>query len=389
MSHRTRNRWIWIIGLTVLTGLIVLALRPSPVTVDTAEVSTGPLVVTIDAEGQTRVRDRYTVSTPIPGRLLRPTVRAGDAIHAGDVVAWLEPAPLDARAAEEARARVESAEDARRVAESAVVSARAALAQARRYRVRAESLSAAGLLAPEEREKAELAEITRERELEGADFRAQAAAHDVETARAGLLSASGRSREARFAVRTPVRGLVLKLIEESERVVPAGAPIMEIGDPRRIEVVTDLLSADAVRVQAGDSALIDAWGGEHPLAARVRSIEPSGFTKISALGVEEQRVNAIVDLLDPSDHLGDRFRVEVHAIVWRGDSVVKVPVSALVRRGTEWSVFRNRDGRARQVAVSIGHLGTSEAEVIRGLAPGDLVIVHPSDRVADGVRIRP
>lgn len=377
------------VGIVAILLVLVLAFRPRPLTVDTGRVSLGPLMVTVDAEGQTRVRDRYTVSAPVTGRLLRPGLRAGDSVARNQVVAMLEPAPLDSRSMEQARARIRAAEDAQRVAEAGLVAARAARAQAQRLRQRGETLAAAGLVSPEERERLETAEITSEREMEAADFRAQAAGHDVETAKAALIAATGSEKGARFPVHTPVAGRVLKLIEESERVVPAGAPIMEVGNPASIEIVADLLSADAVQVAPGDTILVEAWGGETPLRARLRRVEPSGFTKVSALGVEEQRVNILGDFLDRSDRLGDRYRIEVRIVVWQQDRVLRVPVSALIREGASWAVYRVAGGRARLVPVEIGHRGTSEAEVLTGLGDGDEVILHPSDRVAEGVRVAP
>jgi HlyD family secretion protein len=389
MPRLTRKRILSAVAVLALLFIVGYAFRPSGLAVDTGVVSSGPLMTTVDDEGQTRVRDRYTVSAPVSGRLIRPTLRAGDKVTAGMVVALLEPAPLDSRSLEQARARIRAAQDAERVAAAGLVAAGAALAQASRLRQRAETLAARGLVAPEERERNELAEITSEREVEAADFRTQAAGHDVETARAALIASSGSGRVAPFPVKTPVAGRVLRLIEESERVVAAGAPIMEVGNPGNIEIVADLLSADAVQVSPGDTILVEAWGGSTPLKARLRSVEPSGFTKVSALGVEEQRVNIIGDLLDQSERLGDRYRVEVRIVVWHADKVLRVPVSALIRDGNGWAVFRIAKGRARLTPVEVGHRSNADAEVVKGVAEGDGVILHPSDRVAEGVRVTP
>lgn len=389
MTARRRLPLSWIAGALVLLALVLLMLRKPPLRVEVATVTRGPLAVTVDAEGQTRVRDRYTVSAPFAGRLLRPLLRAGDRVRARDIVAYLEPAPLDARAAEQARGRIAAAEDAERVAAAAVVSARAAMGEAERGRQRAESLAAVALISPADLERAEVTQVTRERELEAADFHARAAGHDVETARAGLLAASGGASGSRVAVRTPVTGQVLRLTEESERVVAAGAPILEVGDPLRLEVVSDLLSADAVNVAPGDTMLIEEWGGGTALPGRLRTVEPSGFTKVSALGVEEQRVNVVGDFLSPPGRLGDRYRVEVRIVIWQAAEVPKLPVSALVRRGEGWAVYALRQGRARLVPVEIGHRGANDVELQRGLSAGDSVIVHPSDQVVEGVRVRP
>ncbi|HSB53232.1 MAG TPA: HlyD family efflux transporter periplasmic adaptor subunit, partial [Gemmatimonadales bacterium] len=368
MLRLTRKQLLSAVAILVLLLIVVYAFRPSGFAVDTGTVTSGPLMTTVDDEGKTRVRDRYTVSAPVGGRLLRPSLRAGDRVTAGMVVAMLEPAPLDSRSLEQARTRIRSAEDAERVAAAGLVAARAALAQASRLRQRAETLAARGLVAPEERERSELAEITAEREVEAADFRTQAAGHDVETARAAVIASSGSGRGAPFPVKTPVAGRVLRLIEESERVVSAGAPIMEVGNPASIEIVADLLSADAVQVSPGDTILVEAWGGDTPLKARLRSVEPSGFTKVSALGVEEQRVNIVGDLLDQSDRLGDRYRVEVRIVVWQADKVLRVPVSALIRNGGKWAVYRVVNGKARLTPVEVGHRSNADAEVLKGLA---------------------
>lgn len=387
MKPRQRKQLTWIATGVALVAVVLLMLRKSPLTVEAAVVGRGPLMVTVDAEGQTRVRDRYTVSAPVTGRLVRPAFRAGDHLEAGTIVAWLEPAPLDPRALEQARTRVDAAEDAERVATSAVISARAAMVAAERESQRADSLAAVGLISPAERERAEVTMVTRERELEAAQFHAQAAGHDVETARAGLIASSGGSRETRIAVRTPVRGQLLKLVEESERVIAAGAPIMEVGDPAKIEVISDLLSADAVKVSPGDTILIEAWGGGTELKGLLRTVEPSGFTKISALGVEEQRVNIVGDFITPPGRLGDRYRIEVRIITWQSPEVLKLPVSALVRQGDGWAVFTIQKGRAHLVPVQVGHRGASEIELLGGLSAGEKVIVHPSDQIAEGVRV--
>jgi HlyD family secretion protein len=363
-----------------VAGVIVL-LRSGPVPIETARAARGPLQVTVDEEGQTRVRDRYVVAAPVPGRVARITLREGDTVAATTVVARMFPAALDARAREEAEARVRQAEDAQRAAAAAVAQARAALNQAVRTRSRAEDLAAKNLIAPEERERVELEEATRGSELESADFRAQAAAHDVEMARAVL-----RPGGPAILLRAPLRGRVLRVLEPSERVVSAGAPLVEIGDPARLEIVADLLSSDAVQVRSGDLVLIEGWGGG-TLRGRLRVVEPSGFTKVSALGVEEQRVNVIVDFADRTVPLGDRYRVEVRIVVWDGAKVLKLPGSALFRNGEGWSVFVVEGGRARRRDVTIGHHNPFETEIVTGMREGEVVIRHPTDRISDGVRV--
>jgi HlyD family secretion protein len=366
-------------------ALVWLLLRPTAITVNVAAVTRGPMQVTVDEEGETRVRDRYVVAAPITARIARIELQEGDSIAARAVVTRMFPTPLDERAREQAVARVAAAEDARRAADAAVAQARAAFVQARRDCERAQTLAAGNLVAPEERERAELVEASRARELEAAEFRAQAAEHDVETARAVLRAGAG----AGMALRSPVGGRILRLPERSERIVAAGTPLAEVGDPARLEVVADLLSADAVKLEPGDPVLIEGWGGDSALHGRLRRVEPSGFTKISALGVEEQRVNVIVDFVDPPASLGDRYRVEVRIVLWEASDVLKVPAGALFRDGEGWSVFAVRSGRAVRRLVEVGHRNPSEAEVLSGLEEGEAVIRNPSDRIADGVRVTP
>lgn len=381
---RTRRVMQWAGGVGVIAALGWLFLRPETIEIETTVVRPGTLLATLDDEGETRVRDRYVVAAPVSGALARISLKAGDSVTAGQVVASLSPAPLDPRASEQAAARLDAAMDACRVAEAQVTAARAALAQARRSLLRADSLAISGLIAPEEREQAQLAVTSREQDLVVAEARSDAAEHDVTVARAAYRGASGPPR----VVHAPVGGRVLRVVEESERVVPVGAPLLEVGNPERIEIVADYLSSDAVRIAPGDTALILGWGDTVALRARVRLVEPSGFTKVSALGVEEQRVNVIADFLDPPGRLGDRYRVDVRVIVARADGVLLVPVAALFRENDEWRVFVVRDGRARQRSVTLGLRGTTEAEVTSGLAEGDVVVRFPGDRVEDGTRVK-
>jgi HlyD family secretion protein len=316
---------------------------------------------------------------------LRVDLDEGDPVKEGDVVVRLEPVPLDERTRSEARARLQGAEAARRAADARVRQVSESLGQARRSHKRADELAAQGLRSPVEREQMELAEATLAKELEAARFAARAARYEVEAARATLLA--DEPGGGAIAVRSPVTGRILRVVQESERSVLAGSPVLEIGDPANLEVVIDLLSTDAVRVKPGAAMELD--GGEGgKLRAHVRTVEPSAFTKVSALGVEEQRVNVIGDLDEPPGRLGDAFRVEAAITLWSGRGVLKIPASALFRRGDAWSVFTVDGGRARRRDVEIGHRSAAEAEVLRGLAAGETVILHPGDRVRDGVRVR-
>ena len=392
------------LSLGALAALVALAawwlLRPAALPVEVATLAHGPLRVTVDEEGETRVRERFTVAAPTTGQLLRVGLDEGDLVEADAVVGYIEPAPLDPRDLAGARAHLEAAEATQRAAVARVRRAEAALEKASRDAARAVKLYRAGTLSTEANERARLEETSALEELSAARFAADAANHEVEAARAALLAnapppassagdapnpcAGGR---ACVPLRAPVAGRVLRIFEESERIVPAGAPVLEIGDPASIEIVVDVLSADAVRITPGARFLVDDWGGEGTLEARVRRVEPSAFTKISALGVEEQRVNVVADLVTPEPRLGDRYRVEARIVVWESDDVPKIPASALFRRGDAWSVFTVEGGVARLRPVEIGHLAAFEAEVLGGLEPGAAVILHPSDRVRDGVRV--
>ena len=378
-----------------LGGLLWL-LRPAPVRVELGVVDRGPLEVTVDEEGRTRVRNRYVIAAPVAGGLDRITLDAGDAVAVGAAVARVSPAPLDPRATAQAEARLEAAIALRGEARARVGQAKAALAQAQRDLQRARTLAAAGTVSDQGLEQAELAHASRVEELHGAREAEDAAAHEVQAAEAVLLAAGGgapttstRGKDAFVEVRSPATGHVLRVFEESQRVVAVGTPLLEVGDPSDLEIVVDVLSADAVKIRPGAEMRLGAWGGEGTLRARVRRVEPSGFTKLSALGVEEQRVNVIGDFVDPPGALGDGYRLEARIVVWREDDVVRLPASALFRSGEAWHVFGVENGRARLRAVEVGQRGVEAAKVVSGIEPGTGVVLHPTDRVADGVRIEP
>jgi HlyD family secretion protein len=386
-------------GIALAAGYWLL--RPAALPVDVSAVQRGALRVTVDEEGETRVRERFVVAAPTTGRLLRIGLDEGASLEPGQLVAQIQPAPLDPRDLAAARARLEAAQAVQHAAEARVVRARAALEQAQRSAARAERLHRAGTLSDDALEQTSLARTSAEQEHEAARFAADAADHDVEAVRAVLIAASStpppRSLGEDAApcdgsapcveVRTPVAGRVLRVLEESERIVAAGTPLVEVGDPASLEIVIDILSEDAVQVRPGARVWIEDWGGEGALEARVRLVEPSAFTKVSALGVEEQRVNVIADLVAPEPRLGDRYRVEARIVVWEAEDVLQIPASALFRSGESWSVFTIEDGSARQREVEVGHQAAFEAEIRRGLEPGEPVILSPSDRVRDGSRV--
>jgi len=392
MFRMLSNRRV-LFAIACVGGLLTMALWPETLEVDVATVSRGPLVVTVDEEGQTRVRDRFVVSAPVGGRVLRIELEPGDAVKRGDVVARIQPETpplLDARARAEAQAAVESSEAALGRARADEQRARAADAQAERELERSRRLVAVGVMPAQDVDVRQDEVRFGKEAVKAAVFSVQAAASELERARARLARPSTPTSMGTAMVRAPADGVVLRRLRESESVVPAGEPLLELGDPRQLDIVVDLLSADAVRVDAGARATIEQWGEDTVLEARVRRIEPAGFTKMSALGVEEQRVNVMLEPSEPAAcaALGDAYRVDVRIVTWEAGDVLKVPTSALFREGERWAVYVVRDGRARRTVIEIDHQTPREAEVTTGLSEGMQVIVHPGDLVRDGVRVR-
>ena len=414
--------------LAALLGASVYAFLPRPPAVETVLASSGPLAETIDEEGKTRARDRYVVAAPTAGFLERVALHAGDPVTRGQVLAVLHLAPLDAREREAAQGRLRAAEALRReagenAARAAADTARAAAdttrtaadaEQAARDRERAEQMQAKGYIPLQELERARSvetaarsaeaaarsAETVARKGADAARFRVDAAASEVSVAKAALLAGGeGVADESRRVTpAAPADGRVLRVYEESERVVAAGTPILEVGDPARLEVVIEALSSDAVRVRPGMPVRLEGWGGAGTLPAVVRTVEPAAFTKVSALGVEEQRVNVIADLAGVPAGLGDGYRVEARIETWASAAVLRVPASALFRApgsvagappasGREWAVFMVTGERARLRPVAVGHRTAAEAEIVEGLAAGDRVVLHPPNELRDGMRV--
>jgi HlyD family secretion protein len=396
MKAGHRRTLIWgIIGAAVATAL-AWSFQPEPVPVDVTAVTRGPLHGVVEDEGRTRVRDPYVVSAPVAGRLLRVAYRAGDEVEAGSsVLAQLlptDPGFLDARSRAQAQASVRAADASRRLAAAGVSEAQAQLNYARTELKRFEALAARGLVSQMELENARLAERRASAGIEAARSALNVREQELQNARMLLADFPSSARDESAPVvtmRSPISGRVLRVLQQSESVVAAGTPLLEIGDPARLEVLVDLLSSDAAQLREGADAVISDWGGKN-LMARLRRVSPSGFTKISALGVEEQRVTAYLDIVEPRSawtQLGDGFRVNAAITIWDVANAVRVPQSALFRNGEEWNVFLARGNRAVQRAVKIGHANALDAEVVSGLQPGDRVIAHPSDKVTDGAAI--
>jgi HlyD family secretion protein len=382
-----------------VVALLAYAFWPQPVEVDLGRAVSGPLRVTVDERGKTRVRHRYVVSAPLSGQVLRIDWKPGHAVYAGkDVLAVLEPADpalLDDRARAEAEARVKAGKTAVTQANARLERARAA----HRYQLseleRVRRLYAGRTASRQEFENAVQQERTAKEDLRAAGLGVRIAGFELDLARAALVRTRPRSPgeegEWRVEVRAPITGRVLHVYQESAAVVTPGTKLLEVGDPTDLEVEVEVLSADAVKIRPGAKVLMEHWGGARPLAGHVRLVEPSGFLKVSALGVEEQRVYVIVDFDDPParrPQLGDAYRVEARVVTWEGEKVLKVPAGTLFRRGDDWAVYVVREGKARLRGVRVGHGNGLETEVREGLAEGEEVILHPSDKVAEGVAVR-
>ena len=388
------NRRVWL-AVLIVGGLLAVALWPKTTAVDTATVVQGPLVVTVDEEGMTRVRERFVVSTPVGGRVLRVELEPGDIVKRGQVVARVRaeaPPLLDQRARAEGRAAVESARAALGRAQAEEQRARATLARLRSDLTRVCELAKGQVVAPQELEARESEAKAADEAVNAAVFAVRAATFELQRAEARLAPPAPDTGGRVVPIMAPVDGVVLKRLRESESFVPPGDPLLEIGDPARLEIVADLLSTDAVRVKPGARAIIEQWGGDREIAARVRRVEPAGFTKISALGVEEQRVNVVLDFVDPAAAaaaLGDAYRVEVRVVTWEAPAVLKVPTGALFREQEKWAVYVVQAGRAARRTIELGHQTGQEAEVLSGVAERDVVVMHPGDAIVDRAKVKP
>ncbi|XZE54971.1 efflux RND transporter periplasmic adaptor subunit [Planctomycetaceae bacterium SH139] len=435
------RKLFWAVVAMLTTGALIYALLPQPLLVDLATVTRGPLQVTVADDGITRIRERYVVSTPLAGRLLRVTFDVGDNVVAGDtVLARMQPTHpdlLDPRAVAQARARVSAAEKRLAAAQAELARTESALDFAEREVGRLRRLSEQRAAGASELEQAEYQYRARLEEVRVADFNVDIAQYELQLQRAALLltansesldptppqtpaenpaedapdaatlddsaipNASAGNTSAgdsatvvdmELPILAPITGRILRLYQESSAVLAAGAPLMELGDPTDLEVVVDALSQDAVQIKPNSPVSFDNWGREQRLRGRVRRVEPSGFTKVSALGVEEQRVNVIIDILDPVEQrlpLGDNFRIDANIVIWQADDVLQIPTSALFRWRGQWHVFVFKDGVAKQVPVEVGENNGLQAQIVRGVEAGEQVIVYPGDAVADGSQVAP
>lgn len=390
-----RKVFPWLIGIVVIGG-VVMAMRPKPVIVESGAVTKGSLVVSVIEEGKTRIRHRHIISPPITGFLRRIELRAGAPIEKGKtLLAVIEASTsnfLDPRTKAEAEARIKTAEAVRETRQADLERAKASLDLAEKQVERQRKLWDSGATAQQDYDIAESQAQVRQRERNAAEFALNAAASDVNVARAALLQAQAPSADQAKPIQifAPVDGFILNVYEESARPVTPGMAIMEVGDPHDLEAEIELLSSDAVGVAKGAEVSIEQWGGENPLRGKVSVVEPGGFTKISSLGVEEQRVKVRVDFIDPippGHTFGDRYRVEARIVTWKGDDVLQVPTGGLFRRGNQWMAYLNENGVAKETKVTIGKNNGVSAQVLDGLQEGQQVILHPPDTVKDGVQV--
>ena len=378
-----------ILAVAVLAGVLWFLLAPSPIKVELAKVTQGPMQVSINNQGQIRAHDKYIVAAPVAAELERIVLRDGDRVKKGQVLAILHQLPLDARQQQEALARLDSAKALLQEAYARVQQTDTDMQLARKERMRIEGLVLGGFVSSQAMDRAISAEKSSSEEWRAAQSRQQAAAADVRNASSALIAFQkpehGDSQQIRLT--SPADGYALKVHETSARTVAAGAPLITIGDTGKYEAVVDVLSTDAVNIHPGNLVLLNGWGGASTLRARVRSVEPLAFTKISALGVEEQRVNVIADLVDAPGPLGDGYRIEARIVIWSAQDITKVPGSSLFRVGDAWHIFIVRNGRAREREVRTGRRNQDETQILSGLARDDIIIRYPGNQISEGVRV--
>lgn len=396
MNPRIMKRLLITAAGIGVAGLVVVAMLPAAVPVDAGTVTRGRLVATVDEEGQTRVRDIYTVSSPVAGRLLRLSHDVGDDVAAGETILARilpsDPSFLDVRTEAELQAELESSRASLRLAEADVQRRSAERDFAEAELMRTQALKARGNVSEAALDRRRMAYNTAIAAMHEAEAAVAVAQSQLRRSEAALMEPGDEvcgERRCLIEIASPANGRVLRLLQESEAVVQAGQGIIEVGDPRDLEIVVDLLSSEAVQVVDDAPVTVEGWGGV-PLRARVRRVEPFGFTKVSALGVDEQRVNVVIDFVDERENwqsLGHGFRVDVRIEVWRGEDVMKVPASALFRLAEGWGVFVIDNGRARFRSVEAGRFTPADVEILSGLSAGEQVVLHPGVSVEDGVKI--
>ncbi len=381
----SKTQRIAAISGVVVAGILIFVMMPSPLQVDSESIRRGELTVTLDGEGMTRVRDSFTVASPVNGRVERITLEEGDFVQKNSVVARVTPPPLNTREFEEAEARSRSAEAVLEAARASERQVKVDLDQAARKYNRYKNLYGKGAVAAETFEDVKTAWQVLQKQHQAALLNVESARYDLEAARSVIgKPGSGNTVD----ILAPDSGRVLRVFEKSERVVSAGTPLVEMGNPEDIEVVIDVLSSDAVKVEPDMKVQVEEWGGSTALSGVVRTVEPAAFTKISALGIEEKRVNIIVDLEEPESRLGDNYRIQAKIILWQGEGILQVPISSIFRGDQGWNVFVIKKGKAVRQPITIGKRGTYYAEVLDGLKEGDVVVIHPTNDLEDGMSVK-
>lgn len=389
----------WVIPALIIIAVVAFAFVPRPIKVDLGEVKKQAMMVTVDDDGETRVRERYTVSAPLGGRLLRVGLDPGDSVSEGDILATIDPGSPDllnprTRAQLEAMVKASKATVAR--AKTQVEVATVDLEQEQKNVDRNAKLVESGGVSQAEFEESQRRYSAASYAVEAANSNLEVANFELEQAKAALIHTQGggeqestEEKDWNFIIRSPVSGKVLRVHEESSRMLQPGASILEVGDPKDLEMRIDVLSQDAATIHPGQRVIIEHWGGSAQLTGRIRLVEPSAYTKVSALGVDEQRVDVIADFdsLPDDENIGDGYRIEARVVVWDSPDVVTVPSGALFRSGENWAVFRVIDGKAALQPVEIGHRNGQVAEILSGISEGDTVVLHPGDQVEDGTRV--
>ena len=385
---KDRNKLLWGLGVIGVAGMLFYLFRPKPLLVETAEVHRGQLREVTEEEGKTRMHDHFVIASMVSGKTRRIELHAGDKVHPGEVVAVVDPSPIDPRESAVLEARLNGARAAQKQADAVTAKATNEYEQTQRDLSRGRSLWEQGIISKEAYERMVTLDKGAAQQLEQAREGVKVASFQAEEAKASLMAVRDNGNDLPTEIRSPVEGRVLRLIEQSERIVAAGTPLIEIGYSPHLEVVSDFLTREAARIQPAMPALITDWGGEEPLLARVRTIEPGRFTKVSALGVEEQRANVVLDFDKTPAALQDGYHVRVTVITWESPDVLLIPSSAVFRRGTDWATFVVNKGVARVTRLKIGHHGDDFWEVMEGVSPGARVIIHPAAELADGDSVR-
>ena len=387
-SISTLKSWLVPASVVIILALITLyATRPSPLPVEAATTERRTLTILVEEQGRTRARDPYIVAAPITGRLLRSELDEGNTVTSGQLIARIALAPEDQRSEAISRANLTAAEARYAAAEAAQMETDSAYARARNEEQRRNELFKNNLTSQEEMEYYFQVTDSAEARFLSAQATLAAAAADVESARSRLLGFDLNNEEGIQEVNAPVDGTIYRVYEESERVVQAGTPLFDISNDDTLEIVIDLLTQDAVKVEAGDPVLISGWGDDRVISGRVSYIEPQAFTKISALGVEEQRVNVIGEFLEPHAPLGAGYRIEAGIVVWEEENILTVPTSAIFQRNNDWQIFAIKDGKVELRQLELGQRGREFAQVLDGIAEGETIILYPSDLIEEGVEV--